>query len=57
MPVYSLSREPQVFLMKVLRLYEGAQDQESFVSRDGETTQSYPGEISTANDLQCHSHM
>lgn len=53
----SLSREPPVFLMKVLQLCEEAQDPESFVSRDGETTQSYPGEISTAHDLQCHSHM
>lgn len=43
--------------MKVLQLCEEAQDPESFVSRDGETTQSYPGEISSANDLQCHSHM
>ena len=31
--------------MKVLQLCEEAQDPESFVSRDGETTQSYPGEI------------
>lgn len=43
--------------MKVLQLCEEAQDPESFVSRDGETTQSYPGEISTAHNLQCHSHM
>ena len=41
--VYSLLLGLQVYLMKVLLLYAVAQDQGSFVSRDGETTLNYPG--------------
>ena len=41
--VYSSSPGLLVYLTKVLLLYAVAQDQGSFVSRDGETTLNYPG--------------
>ena len=43
--VCSLSRELPVFLMRGLPLCGAAQDRESSVSRDGETSASYPGEL------------
>ena len=50
--VYSSSPGLLVYLTKVLLLYAVAQDQGSFVSRDGETTLNYPGESQTL--LQIH---
>lgn len=46
MLLYSSSLGPLAYLTKVLLLYAAVQDQESFVSRDGETTLNYPGGFS-----------